>query len=59
MGNGADARVEMGKSNKDIAAELQITEATVKGHMTKILGKPGVTDRSQAVITAVHPPQAS
>ena len=46
--------VAAGKSNKDIAAELHITEATVKGHMTNILGKLGVTDRTQAVITALR-----
>ena len=45
-----------GKSNKAIATELEITEATVKGHMTNILGKLGtVTDRTQAVITAIRP----
>ncbi len=44
--------VATGKSNKDIAAALEITEATVKGHMTNVLGKLGVTDRTQAVITA-------
>jgi len=46
--------VAAGKSNKEIATELQITEATVKGHMTNILGKLGVTDRTQAVITALR-----
>ncbi|MDO8834792.1 MAG: response regulator transcription factor [Vicinamibacterales bacterium] len=46
--------VATGKSNKAIAAALEITEATVKGHMTNILGKLGVTDRTQAVITALR-----
>ena len=46
--------VAAGKSNKEIATELQITEATVKGHMTDILGKFGVADRTQAVITALR-----
>jgi DNA-binding NarL/FixJ family response regulator len=46
--------VAAGKSNKEIAAALEITEATVKGHMTNILGKLGVTDRTQAVITAIR-----
>jgi len=46
--------VATGKSNKDIAAALEITEATVKGHMTNVLGKLGVTDRTQAVITAIR-----
>jgi DNA-binding NarL/FixJ family response regulator len=45
--------VAKGKSNKEIAGELEITEATVKGHVTNILGKLGVTDRTQAVITAL------
>jgi len=46
--------VATGKSNKEIATALEITEATVKGHMTNILGKLGVTDRTQAVITAIR-----
>ena len=46
--------VAKGKSNKEIAADLGITEATVKGHLTNILGKLGVTDRTQAVITALR-----
>jgi two-component system NarL family response regulator len=46
--------VATGKSNKAIAAALEITEATVKGHMTNILGKLGVTDRTQAVIAALR-----
>jgi DNA-binding NarL/FixJ family response regulator len=46
--------VATGKSNKEIAAALEITEATVKGHMTNVLGKLGVTDRTQAVVTALR-----
>jgi DNA-binding NarL/FixJ family response regulator len=46
--------VATGKSNKEIAAALEISEATVKGHMTNILGKLGVTDRTQAVIIALR-----
>jgi DNA-binding NarL/FixJ family response regulator len=42
-----------GKSNREVAAELAITEATVKGHVTNILSKLGVTDRTQAVIIAL------
>ncbi len=42
-----------GKSNREVAAELAITEATVKGHVSNILVKLGATDRTQAVITAV------
>ena len=42
-----------GQSNREIAAGLAITEPTVKGHVTNILGKLGVTDRTQAVIAAI------
>ena len=46
--------VAKGRSNKEIAGALEITEATVKGHLTNILGKLGVTDRTQAVIAALR-----
>jgi two-component system NarL family response regulator len=48
------ALVVKGKSNKEIAGELDITEATVKGHLTNILSKLGVSDRTQAAITALR-----
>ena len=43
-----------GKSNKDIAGALGITEATVKCHVSVILERLGVTDRTQAVIAALQ-----
>ncbi|MEH1997109.1 response regulator transcription factor [Nostoc sp.] len=43
----------LGLSNHDIAAALNITESTVKFHINKILSKLGVSDRTQAVITAL------
>jgi two-component system, NarL family, response regulator len=43
-----------GKSNKEIANELGITEATVKCHVSVILLRLGVTDRTQAVIAALQ-----
>jgi two-component system NarL family response regulator len=46
--------VVKGQSNKEIATRLDITEATVKGHVTNILSKLGVTDRTQAAITALR-----
>jgi len=42
----------MGRLNKHIARELQITEATVKAHMTAILRKLGASNRTQAVLLA-------
>jgi two-component system NarL family response regulator len=43
-----------GKSNKDIGAELAISEATVKTHINSILSKLGVSDRTQAATTALQ-----
>jgi DNA-binding NarL/FixJ family response regulator len=44
----------LGKPNKHIAYELQITEATVKAHMTAILRKLGAANRTQAVLLAAR-----
>lgn len=41
-----------GKSNRTIGEVLFISEKTVKNHVSSILGKLGVDDRTQAVITA-------
>ena len=41
-----------GKANKVIAYEMQITEPTVKAHVTEILRKLGASSRTQAVIAA-------
>ena len=42
--------VAKGESNKEIAAALFIAEGTAKNHLTNILGKLGVTDRTQAAL---------
>jgi DNA-binding NarL/FixJ family response regulator len=41
-----------GCSNKEIGARLNIAEGTVKNHMTNVLGKLGVMDRTQAALKA-------
>ena len=41
-----------GKLNKQIAYELDVTEATIKAHVSAILRKLGVHSRTQAVIIA-------
>jgi DNA-binding NarL/FixJ family response regulator len=46
-------RVAMGTGNKTIAAELEVSEATIKAHMKSILAKLGANDRTHAVTIAV------
>jgi DNA-binding NarL/FixJ family response regulator len=41
-----------GASNKEIAAQLDLAEGTVKNHVTSILGKLGVDDRTRAALRA-------
>lgn len=43
-----------GRSNKEIATDLSITESTVKCHVSAILMRLNVTDRTQAVVTALQ-----
>jgi len=44
--------VARGASNRQIAENLYLTEGTVKNHMSNILGKLGVRDRTQAALKA-------
>ena len=46
--------IVQGKSNKEIASELGISESTVKCHVSVILMRLNVTDRTQAVVTALQ-----
>jgi DNA-binding NarL/FixJ family response regulator len=43
-----------GKSNKEIASDLGLTEATVKGYVSSILALLDVADRTQAVVIALR-----
>jgi two-component system, NarL family, response regulator len=42
-----------GRRNREIASALDITEGTVKLHVSSILGKLGVADRTEAVTVAL------
>ncbi|MBN6887701.1 DNA-binding NarL/FixJ family response regulator [Cytobacillus horneckiae] len=46
--------ITKGKSNKEISAALFITEKTVKTHVSNILSKLEVADRTQAALLAVR-----
>jgi DNA-binding NarL/FixJ family response regulator len=43
-----------GKSNPQIAQELVISRATAKTHVERIIGKLGVSDRTQAALRAIE-----
>jgi DNA-binding NarL/FixJ family response regulator len=46
--------IAQGRSNKQIALELGISEKTVKAHVGHLLAKLGVADRTQAALLAVQ-----
>ncbi len=47
-------RIVAGRANKEIAADLFISEATVKTHVNSLLSKLGVADRTQAATVAIQ-----
>jgi two-component system, NarL family, response regulator len=48
------ALMAQGKKNKDIAGELNISENTVKFHVTNVTLKLGASDRTRAVVNALQ-----
>jgi DNA-binding NarL/FixJ family response regulator len=48
------ARIAEGKSNREIARQLRLSEKTVKAHVSSVLSKLGVQDRTQAAVYAVR-----
>ena len=45
--------LSIGKFNRDIAKEMEISERTVKNHISSIFKKLDVTDRTQAAVFAI------
>jgi DNA-binding NarL/FixJ family response regulator len=46
--------IALGQSNKEIAATLDLTVSTVKTHVEHVIGKLGVSDRTQAAVRAIE-----
>jgi DNA-binding NarL/FixJ family response regulator len=48
------AELAKGRSNREIARALTVSEKTVKAHVSAVLAKLGVQDRTQAALVAVR-----
>jgi len=48
------AEIAKGRSNREIARALNVSEKTVKAHVSAVLAKLGVQDRTQAALLAVR-----
>jgi DNA-binding NarL/FixJ family response regulator len=52
------AEIAKGRSNREIARALTVSEKTVKAHVSSVLAKLGVQDRTQAALLAVRNEQS-
>jgi DNA-binding NarL/FixJ family response regulator len=53
------AQLATGRSNREIARALRVSEKTVKAHVSSVLAKLGVADRTQAALLAVRHERAT
>ena len=55
------ALLTMGKTNREIATELNVTESSVKSHLSSIYRTLGVSNRTEAALVGLRilPPMAS
>ena len=53
------AELTKGRSNREIARALGVSEKTVKAHVSSVLAKLGVQDRTQAALLAVRHEQGT
>jgi DNA-binding NarL/FixJ family response regulator len=53
------AELAKGRSNREIARALHVSEKTVKAHVSSVLAKLGVQDRTQAALFAVRHAQGT
>jgi DNA-binding NarL/FixJ family response regulator len=53
------AELTKGRSNREIARALGVSEKTVKAHVSSVLAKLGVQDRTQAALLAVRHQQGA
>ena len=51
---GLERHVAAGLSNKQIARRLEISQLTVRNHLTRVFDKLGATNRTEAAVSAMR-----